>query len=622
MKFNKYNMSVLNDIPKNNYNVVSLFSGCGGSSLGYKLAGFNVKCALEFIPKAVETYKANFPDTPVITEDIRTVCGDDILSITGLKKGEIDILDGSPPCCAFSMSGAREKNWGKTVRYSGTKQRTDDLFFEYARLVAELMPKVFVAENTKGLTLGKAKEVLETIISTLQDIGYVVKYSVLNAADYGVPQNRERTIIIGVRADICSKYSISPCFPEKFDYTVSTKEAIEDLIDIEPDVVSNNNDDKMMKEYFHSLCTRSDVSRICKEKGLRLFQQKYPRDKWYEPYRTILQSHDRPFHPIVDRRMSIYEAKRLQSFPDDFILPHSPRQNWERIGRSVPPLFMKAISSTIKEKILDKIVITEEFVGEYDVKNIYQKKEKLEKDYIIPKGKWQFDKNVSCCFDDMLKRSIPQYDTMRSSVLALIKYFFDSTTMSFSLLDIGCSNGLSLKPIVEYFGNKGRYTGIDNSEDMIKDACVLFNNEITNSIVNIYNVDLRRDFPINNYDCITSILTIMFTPIQYRQQIIQNIYNHLNNNGIFIMVEKIICESATIDSAMTDIYYDMKKNNGYTNEQIESKRESLEGVQVPLLSKWNLDLLKNVGFERVDTFWRWMNFEGYIAIKKDVNNNK
>lgn len=106
-------MTELKNVPKNGYKVISTFSGCGGSSLGYKLAGYDVKCAVEFIPNAADTYSANFPDTPVIVKDVREISGEDLMNLTGIKKYELDIFDGSPPCCAFSINGSREKGWGQ-----------------------------------------------------------------------------------------------------------------------------------------------------------------------------------------------------------------------------------------------------------------------------------------------------------------------------------------------------------------------------------------------------------------------------------------------------------------------------------------------------------------------------
>lgn len=344
----------LKDLPnvkKNGYSVISTFSGCGGSSLGYKLAGYDVKCAVEFIPNASETYKANFPDTPVVEKDVRDISGEELLKIAGLKKGELDILDGSPPCCDFSINGKREKGWGKVKNYSSTKQRVDDLFFEYARLVKDIMPKVFIAENTKGITMGKAKDVLNEVIKTLTDIGYNVEYKVLDASDYKVPQKRERTIIIGVRKDL----GLSPVFPKGYKEKITTKEAIGDLIDNGTDQVNHSKREELIRDYFHGGCTSADIKRICAENNLKVYEQSFRRDKWEEPYYTIKQHHTRPYHPVVDRLMSIDEAKRIQTFPDDFKLLHSPTQNWERIGRAVPPNMMKEISKNIQINILDKL---------------------------------------------------------------------------------------------------------------------------------------------------------------------------------------------------------------------------------------------------------------------------
>lgn len=348
------NMDEIARIPKNGYNVVSIFSGAGGSSLGYKLAGFDVKLAVEFIPTAAEVYRLNHPGTIVIEKDVREISGDMILEQIGLKKYELDVLDGSPPCCDFSINGKREAGWGKVKNYSTTKQRVDDLFFEYARIVKDIMPKVFVAENTKGLAIGKANEVLDKIIKTLTDIGYTVSWSILDASDYKVPQKRERVIIIGVRNDL----NLTPQFP-KMQFpkprAITTREAIEDLLDKGTDQVEVSERMELMKKYFHAGCTAQDVKRIASENNLKVYEQGFRRDKWDEPYYTIRQHHTRPIHPMVDRLMSIDEAKRIQTFPDDFILPHSPIQNWERVGRAVPPNMMKAIAETIKVEILDKI---------------------------------------------------------------------------------------------------------------------------------------------------------------------------------------------------------------------------------------------------------------------------
>ena len=252
-------------------------------------------------------------------------------------------------------------------------------------MVREIKPKVFVAENVKGLTIGKAKSILQQILHILtynididdwwteeefkheleetkngkynnlnldeKDSGYNVKYKVLDAQYFNVPQKRERTIFIGVRKDL----HIKPIYPEPNNKIITTKEAIGDLINNGTDQINHSQREFLIEKYFHAGCTNEDIKRICKENNLKVYEQSFRRDKWDEPYYTIKQHHTRPYHPQVDRLMSIDEAKRIQTFPDDFILPHSPTQNWERIGRAVPPNLMKAIAECIRDNILDKM---------------------------------------------------------------------------------------------------------------------------------------------------------------------------------------------------------------------------------------------------------------------------
>jgi len=232
--------------------------------------------------------------------------------------------------------------------------------------------------------------------------------------------------------------------------------------------------------------------------------------------------------------------------------------------------------------------------------------------------KWEFNQEVTDCFENMLERSIPQYDIMRDSVFNLGCKVLDKNKRRVhgaNILDIGCSNGLSLERFVKKYGAYGDFLGIDVSEAMLTEARKRFKGYINNGLVDIKNIDLRKDFPVDIYNLITSVLTIQFTPIEYRQNIIQNIYDNLADGGAFIMVEKVLGNCNEINELMIDTYLDSKEVNGYTKEQIERKRMALEGVLVPVTSNWNIDLLKQSGFRKIDVFWRWMNFEGYIAIK-------
>jgi len=228
--------------------------------------------------------------------------------------------------------------------------------------------------------------------------------------------------------------------------------------------------------------------------------------------------------------------------------------------------------------------------------------------------KWEFNSEVTDCFDDMLERSIPQYNVMRDAVFNLGCKTLNKVDNK-SILDIGCSNGLSLERFVNKYWGSAKFRGIDVSEPMLEVARDRFKDYIHNGIVHIDKIDLRNNFPTDTYSLIMSVLTIQFTPIEYRQNIIQNIYDNLDTNGTFIMVEKVLGNCNVLNEIMVDEYLQMKKDNGYSQEQIDRKRMALEGVLVPMTSNWNIDLLKQSGFRKIDTFWRWMNFEGYIAIK-------
>ena len=185
-------MEEIRAIPWNGLNVVSTFSGCGGTCLGYEMAGYKILWASEFIPAAQQVYRLNHPDTFLDTRDIRQVTGQSILIKLGLKQGEVDILEGSPPCASFSTAGVRERYWGQVVKYSDTKQRVDDLFTEYTKLVDSIQPKVFVAENVYGLVRGTAKGYFKKILAGFRSCGYQVEAKLLDAAWLGVPQHRRR----------------------------------------------------------------------------------------------------------------------------------------------------------------------------------------------------------------------------------------------------------------------------------------------------------------------------------------------------------------------------------------------------------------------------------------------
>jgi len=342
-------MQEINELSPNGYNMVSTFSGCGGSCLGFKMAGFKVLWANEFIPAAQDTYRLNHPNTYLDTRDIRQVTASSILDRIGLKKGELDVFEGSPPCASFSTYGKVEKGWGCVKKYSDHAQRCDDLFYEYIRLLKGLSPKVFIAENVKGLVQGKAKGYFKDIMGQLKECGYNVSAKVLNAKWLGVPQNRERLIFIGVRKDL----DILPVHPRPHIKLVMVKDALLNVINTEHDI-------KIAKK----TCATAPILKLWHntKRGHR-FNEVHPKGhffgwqrlSWTHQSQTIVQSSTVIFHPDDPRLLTIPELKRIGSFPDDFKLTGTFGQQWERIGRAVPPLMAKAIAETIRDEILQQL---------------------------------------------------------------------------------------------------------------------------------------------------------------------------------------------------------------------------------------------------------------------------
>ena len=218
-------MTEISEIPWNGINVVSTFSGAGGSCLGYRMAGCRVLWANEFVPAAREVYKLNHPGSVLCPDDIREVQPEAILEAIGLEQGEVDILDGSPPCASFSTAGKRASDWGEVKAYSDTKQRTDDLFYEFARILEGLKPKAFIAENVAGLVRGKAKGYFKDILQRLKDAGYQVRAQLLDASWLGVPQARKRLFFIGMRNDL----HVQPEFPTALPYQYTLGDAVPDI---------------------------------------------------------------------------------------------------------------------------------------------------------------------------------------------------------------------------------------------------------------------------------------------------------------------------------------------------------------------------------------------------------
>jgi DNA (cytosine-5)-methyltransferase 1 len=364
-------MAVIAAVPWNGLNSASTFSGCGGSSLGYKMAGFRVLWANEFIPAAQQTHRANHAGTVLDGRDIRAVAPEDVLAATGLAAGELDLLDGSPPCAPFSTAGRREKGWGRVKPYSDTRQRVDDLFFEFVRLVRGVRPKVFVAENVAGLVRGTAKGYFKDILAAMKGAGYRVEARLLDAQWLGVPQVRKRVIFQGIRADLAA----APAWPRPLPYRYSVREAL-----LWVATVATNRSYKAVWEPAGRPAPAILQGGGNEKGGMveaeadlggyavgREWDRLRPGEKSPKYLNLIKPDPDGPCptvtqagrkahaasvcHPTERRKFTIAELKRVCAFPDDFTLTGTYAQQWERLGRAVPPVMMSHLAAAIRDRV-------------------------------------------------------------------------------------------------------------------------------------------------------------------------------------------------------------------------------------------------------------------------------
>ena len=379
---------------QNKFKVISTFAGGGGSSTGYRLAGGKVLVINEFVEEAQKTYAENYPDTVILPGDIKELSGKDFLDAAGIGVGELDILDGSPPCSAFSVAGKLSHNvheeervdlwgnvtvekvagkhsdgWGQTKNYSDGKMvsNIEDLFFEFLRVAEEIKPKVIIAENVKGLTVGEAKEYLNKILNKFETIGYDVTAQVLDSRYYGVSQTRTRVIFIGVREDVAAKVgynfmTISQVFPEPDRNVIPVKDAMIDLVN-DPEEVKHLTEKFMNTAYWKQTGSKMPVDPDKVLTGMDYHPKGHhfnlKRVSQYQPAPTITamgsaETTAAAFHWSEARKLTIPELKRIMSLPDDFKLTGKWNQMAERCGRMVPPLMMKRIASSVYEKVLEK----------------------------------------------------------------------------------------------------------------------------------------------------------------------------------------------------------------------------------------------------------------------------
>jgi DNA (cytosine-5)-methyltransferase 1 len=308
-------------------NVVSTFAGCGGSSTGYKMAGCEVVACVEWDAHAVECYRANHPSTQVFQDDIANVTGEMLLNATGLDVGELDILDGSPPCQGFSTAGKRILD-----------DPRNRLFKQQLRLIDELKPKHVVIENVSGMVKGQMKSIAGEIVLSLKERGYRVAAGVLEAQYFGVAQFRPRTFFIASRV-------LQPALPKAISRPIPCRVA---LSGVEPDALlyPKSPIGKLLCQHMiPGKCGKEVMLRLGKKARYWNIKMLHP-DK---PAQTILKSlvgEVAMFH-WERRQLSIREALVLTGFPLDYLLPGAFKDRWARIGNSVAPPMSREIAQQI-----------------------------------------------------------------------------------------------------------------------------------------------------------------------------------------------------------------------------------------------------------------------------------
>lgn len=225
---------------------------------------------------------------------------------------------------------------------------------------------------------------------------------------------------------------------------------------------------------------------------------------------------------------------------------------------------------------------------------------------------WAFDDEVTRVFDDMLERSIPDYETMRRLVTDLAVRFAQPKT---DIVDLGCSRGDALGPIIEQRGAYNRYVGVEVSPPMLQAVRARFAKLIECSVVDIRDLDLRTHYPPVQASVTLAVLTLMFIPMERRFGVMRNMAQHTLPGGAAIVVEKVLGNTPETAELCIEQYHQLKERHGYTTDEVTRKALSLEGVLVPMTPHWLEEALVDAGFQRVECMWRWCNFGAWLALK-------
>jgi DNA (cytosine-5)-methyltransferase 1 len=339
-----WRLADLKDVPQNGIKVMSTFACGGGSSMGYKRAGCLIVAANDIDPEMAWHYKKNLNPPNYFLCPIRELLTADLPP----ELFNLDILDGSPPCSTFSMAGSREKIWGKDkhFREGQAKQVLSDLFFDYLDLVERLKPKVAIAENVKGMILGNAKGYTKMVMARLKEIGYRPQLFLLNGADCGVPQRRERVFFVAIRNDI----DALPLKLAPKHRWISAGEATADLQTLTD--AEKKSEAIGVKSTLYWIKTKEGN---CMSDGC--FEMTGKRS-WFnciklhrnQPACTLLTK-EQCFHWTEPRNFTYREWKRLGSFPDDYYAKTDKIGKY-MIGMSVPPKMTEVVARAVIEQWL------------------------------------------------------------------------------------------------------------------------------------------------------------------------------------------------------------------------------------------------------------------------------
>lgn len=359
---------------------IDLFCGAGGFSVGLKRAGFEVVFANDIDRDACRTYRANHPNTMVYEGDIREISGKQILNYLGLKPDDIDLIVGGPPCQGFSTLGKKDEN-----------DPRNNLFIHYFRVVEDISPKVVLFENVVGFKTLYGGKAFEAVCKELERLGYKIEAKILNAVNFGIPQNRERTFIIGHKSEIIVNWptpthdsKIESLFNGLLKKPLTLWDAISDLPIVEAGEEANYYLSEPINDYQRD--RRKNCSKLTEHIGPKhgqklieiikmvppggcildipenlrpksYFANTYARLCWDLPAPTITRNFGTPsssrcIHPVANRGLTTREGARLQGFDDDYIFFGTKSSKNLQIGNAVPPILAEAICKEIYNSLI------------------------------------------------------------------------------------------------------------------------------------------------------------------------------------------------------------------------------------------------------------------------------